>query len=83
MQNQVSPSQLSGWGLIPVSVSSPGSAWLGQCAGSPGVAGQSQVTVLSPMTCGGDPCSTLTKGRPTQHGRVGFLSGSRRCLRQG
>lgn len=82
MQSQVSPSQLSVWGLIPVSLSSPGSAWLGQCAGSPGVPGQSQVVVPSPKTCGGEFCSTLRKGRPTQHGQAGFLSGSRRCLRQ-
>lgn len=81
MQNQVSPSQLSGWGLIPVSLSSPGSAWLGQCAGSPGVAGQSRVMVLIPKTCGGD-CCTLRKGRPTQQGQAGFLPGSHRCLRQ-
>lgn len=34
------------------------------------------------MTGGGEPCSTLGKVRPTQHGQAGFLSGSRRCLRQ-
>lgn len=80
MQNQVSPSQLSGWELIPVSLSNLIPAWLRQRSGSPGVAGLSQV--MSAKTCGGEFCSTLRKGRPTQQGQAGFLSGSRRCLRQ-
>lgn len=73
---------LSGWGLIPSSLSTPGTAQAGQHAASPGVARQSYVPVSSPVAGVGEPCSTLGKVRPTQHGQAGFLSGSRRCLRQ-
>lgn len=84
---QVSPSQraatqLSGWGLIPLSLPAPGAARIRQHAASSGVARQSWVPVASPATGVGEPYSSLGKGGPTQHCWAGFPSGSRRCLRQ-
>lgn len=84
---QVSPSQraatqLSGWGLISSSLPAPGAAWAGQHTASSRVAGQSWVPAASPTTGVGEPGNSLGKSRPTQHGWAGFLSPSRRCLRQ-